>query len=150
MRFSRVFVLFPLAFLMFAGCGEPALYPVKGRVMFQGKPMAGGGSISFMPVGDQPGKTAGGEIAPDGTFEMMTNKPGDGSMAGEFRVVIHQVVEQEPEASRDGEKVSHKSRMTVPPEDRIPPIYQDPQRSPLTITVEKKSPNQIDLELKRQ
>ena len=53
--------------------------------------MKGGGAISFVPTSNQPGKAAGGEIKDDGTYELMTHKPGDGSMAGDFRVTITQV-----------------------------------------------------------
>ena len=66
-----------------AGCGssdDVKVYPVKGRVTFAGKPMAGGGSIAFIPTTNQTGKAAGGQIKDDGTYELTTNTPGDGSM----------------------------------------------------------------------
>src|SRR5262245_25055431 len=88
-----------------AGCGSgKTVYPVRGVVKFDGKPLVGGGSISFVPLTKTEGKTAGGEIAADGTYTLMTHKPGDGSMTGEFRVVIVQVVDREPERTGDGEK----------------------------------------------
>ena len=133
------------------GCGASGnvkVYPVKGAVTFNGKPMVGGGSISFMPLTNQRGKTAGGEIKPDGTYEMMTYKPGDGSMTGEFRVVINQVVYKEPERRGDGEGKSSGPIAVVPEAERIPPIYSDSLQSPLTAKIEAKS-NEIDLDLKR-
>ena len=129
------------------GCGSSKVYPVKGKVTFEGKSMKGGGTISFVPLGNQAGKTAGGEIKEDGTYELTTNKPGDGSMEGEFRVVITQVTEQEPERSRDGEKAARKGR-SLPEADRIPEVYSDAYKSPLTAKVEAKS-NEIDFDLKR-
>src|SRR4051812_4624451 len=53
------------------GCspsGQVKVYPVKGRVTFEGKPMVGGGAISFIPKADERGKTAGGIIQPDGSY----------------------------------------------------------------------------------
>jgi hypothetical protein len=132
------------------GCGNDrvSVYRVHGKVTLDGKPMRGGGAISFMPAGGQAGKAAGGEIAEDGSYELTTYSPGDGSMAGEFRVVINQVVEKEPEMTQDGQKAA-KAATVVPPADRIPDIYSDPVRTPLTAKVEAKSPNEINLDLKR-
>jgi hypothetical protein len=129
------------------GCGGTKVYPVRGKVTFEGKQLKGGGSIAFMPTGKQDGKAAGGEIAEDGTYILMTHKPGDGSMAGEFRVVITQVVEREPDSTRDGEKAG-KAVSVVTKEDRIPAVYGDAYNSPLTAKVEAKD-NQIDFDLKR-
>jgi hypothetical protein len=129
------------------GCGSNRVYPVRGLVKFEGKPMVGGGSISFVPTGNQAGKAAGGEIATDGTYKLTTHKEGDGSMTGEFRVVILQVTEREPEPTRDGEKPG-KSIPSVGGGDRIPLIYSDAMKSPLTAKVEAKD-NEINFDLKR-
>ena len=133
--------------LLAGGCGSASVYPVKGNVTLDGKPMKGGGSIALMPLGNEAGKAAGGEIKEDGTFELTTHKPGDGSMVGEFRVVIHQSTEREPDATKDGEK-SGKSVTVVGPADRIPAIYSDPANSPLRVKIEAKG-NELQLELKR-
>jgi hypothetical protein len=131
------------------GCGgSTKVYPVKGTVKFEGKPMKGGGSITFQPTGSQPGKTGGGEIKEDGTYELMTNAPGDGSMPGDFRVVITQTTEREPSRTKDGERAG-KSVSVVGEADRIPLIYADPTKSPLTAKVEAKD-NVIDFDLKRE
>lgn len=131
-----------------AGCGGSSkVYPVKGTVKFEGKPMKGGGAISFVPTGGQSGKAAGGEIKEDGTYELMTHKPGDGSMTGDFRVVILQSTDREPGQTTDGERTG-KSVSVVGEADRIPAIYADPTQSPLTAKVEAKE-NAIDFDLKR-
>lgn len=139
------FALFLLSFS--GGCGRIPVYPVRGKITFEGQPMKGGGSISFMPMNDQPGKAAGGEISSDGSYVLMTHRPGDGSMTGQFRVVIAQVTENEPERSPDGS--APKKSQSLPKEDRIPTIYADPQNSPLTATVEAKD-NELNFDLKRQ
>jgi hypothetical protein len=134
------------------GCGSSdnvTVYPVKGMVAFNGKPMVGGGSISLIPTGNQPGAAAGGEIKEDGTYELTTYQPGDGSMPGEFRVVITQVVFREPGNSEDGQAPTAAAPPPVPEADRIPEIFANPMQSPLTIKVEAK-PNEINLDLKPQ
>lgn len=143
----RGLVLFVVAAAAAAGCGGPKLYPVRGVVKFDGRPMKGGGSIAFMPVGNQPGRAPGGEVKEDGTFELSTAAPGDGAMAGEFRVVIHQSTDREPEAKKDGERAG-KAVTVVGEADRIPAVYSDPARSPLRATVEAKD-NALTLELRR-
>jgi hypothetical protein len=123
--------------LVAAGCGESGavkVYPVKGKVMFKGKPLVGGGSIALVPLTNQPGKTAGGRIADDGTFTLTTYKEGDGSMTGEFRVNVFQEVFKEGKNSGDGQPAS-RAQADVPPADRIPEICQDPKNSPLKLEV---------------
>ncbi len=133
--------------LFMTGCGGGAdLYPVKGQVTLDGKPMKGGGSIAFMPLTNQEGKTAGGIIDENGNYELTTNEPGDGSMIGEFRIVITQTVEEEPEATPDGTKPVAASA-ALAAGDRIPLVYGDPDHSPLKAKVEAKDLNEINFDL---
>ncbi|MCI0459851.1 MAG: hypothetical protein L0Z62_23115 [Gemmataceae bacterium] len=133
--------------VVLSGCGSSGVYPVKGKVTVEGKPMAGGGSIIFVPLGTQAGKQAGGNIETDGTYTLTTNSPGDGSLPGEFRVVIVQVTEKEPEATPDGQAPA--KGWSLPPAERIPLLYGDQDRSPLKATVEAKNPNELNFDLKR-
>ena len=139
-----------LALLLAAGCESDHVYPVRGQVTFEGKPMLGGGSITLLPLTNQEGRVAGGEIGADGRYSLTTSptSPGDGSMPGEFRVLIYQVTEQEGENTDDGEKASGASR-SVPLAARIPEVYSTPT-SPLTMKVEAKELNEINFDLKRQ
>src|SRR4051794_25988137 len=140
------------ALFLAAGCspsGQVKVYPVKGRVMFEGKPMVGGGGISFVPKIDQAGKTAGGIIKPDGTFVLGTYAEADGSMAGDFRVLIFQETAKEPERTADGTAPAKAAAPEVAAADRIPLIYANDRESPLAAKVEPK-PNDIDFDLKRQ
>jgi hypothetical protein len=139
----------PVVLAVALGCGDdrPPVYPVHGKVTFGGKPLPGGGSISFVPLGNQPGKTAAGAIAEDGTYRLTTHSPGDGSMAGEFRVVISQVTEKEPEPTPDGQ--APKAAWSLPQADRIPAVYSDHYGSPLKAKVEAKNSNELNFDLKR-
>jgi hypothetical protein len=135
-----------------AGCGPAGqikVYPVKGRVSYEGKPMVGGGAISFVPTTSQIGKTAGGIIKPDGMFVMGTYTESDGSMAGDFRVLINQETVKEPEPTPDGVPPAAAASATVAPADRIPLIYSNDRQSPLSAKVEPKA-NEFHFELKRQ
>jgi hypothetical protein len=45
-----------------------------------------GGKVLFMPI--EVGKGATGSVEPDGTFTMMTERPGDGVTPGNYKVVL--------------------------------------------------------------
>jgi hypothetical protein len=134
------------------GCGpsgQVKVYPVKGRVTLEGKPMVGGGAISFVPKTNQPGKAPGGIIQPDGTYVLGTYGESDGSMAGEFKVIIFQETVKEGTAAPDGSRPSASAALVVPTADRISLVYSNDRQSPLTATVEP-HPQEIDFDLKRQ
>ncbi len=139
---------FVAATLFGCGSGGNPVYKVQGKVTFEGKPLPGGGSIAFVPLGMQAGKTGGGEIARDGTYRLTTYVEGDGSMAGEFRVVVMQGGDVEPPKTPDGQKAA-KPPAPLTPAERIPGVYGDFDKSPLRATVEAKTLNEIDFTLKR-
>jgi hypothetical protein len=77
----------PLLFvvLALAGCGQRfAMGQVKGRITYQGKPLPEG-TVMFVP---QTGFAAAGGIRPDGTYRLLTKKPGDGAVVGHHKVCI--------------------------------------------------------------
>lgn len=133
------------------GSGNPRVYPVKGTVFLEGKPFPGGGSIAFVPVGKVEGKTAGGEIRENGEFVMNTYSTGDGSIPGEFIVLITQEVTTDSrDTIPDGQEMPKGGlrAQSVSDEDRVPAGYGDPKTSPLRATIETKS-NELHFELKR-
>ncbi len=137
---------------LMCGCGSNSnvtVYPVRGTVTFEGQPMQGGGSIAFIPAQGQVGKGAGGIIAEDGTYVLGTYTEKDGSMPGEFHVVIMQSVYDEPENLGDGVAPSKATGEKVKPEDRIPDTYGQVNATDLKVTVEAQKDNVIDLDLKR-
>lgn len=137
------------------GCGSSdrqPVYPVRGTIRLEGKAIPGGGSIAFLPMEKQAGKTAGGEIREDGTYVLTTYSPGDGSMAGYFRVIITQASTVEPrEAPPDGQPIPKGGLvgMVAAAEDIIPTGYSDGGASPLRATVEPRS-NEINFDLQRK
>jgi len=149
-----------LSLLVFAaalvGCSQsdqPQAYPTSGVVYYNGEPMKGGGAISFVPVSNLEGKTAGAEIREDGSFVMSTYEDGDGSIAGQFRVMVMQSVSKEPEkipSDGGGEPVMASGPIeTVPKSEQIPFIYADPVKTPVTVEITEPGPNELKIDLKR-
>jgi hypothetical protein len=71
-----------------AGCGS-SKYPVRGTVTLDdGTPVAKGLVVFERTEGGKP-ITARGEIKYDGSYEVSTDKPGDGVPPGRYRVLIN-------------------------------------------------------------
>jgi hypothetical protein len=82
-------VLFLLTLVPLWGCGASGeMVDVSGTVKYaDGSPVTGESPlVVFEPTAE--GKAASGTINPDGTFEMMTLKPGDGVQPGKYKVVL--------------------------------------------------------------
>ena len=84
-RWTPAFVLLAIA----AGCSssEVPLYPVKGTVLYKGKPVPRA-EMTFHPQFEGPGWMPVAVVAEDGTFAAGTRLPGDGALAGKYKVTI--------------------------------------------------------------
>lgn len=76
--------------LLLSGCGHSGLNPVDGQVVWadDGSPAKelAGAQVNFeLP---EKNTSAIGSIQPDGTFQLMTASPNDGTYAGIYTVVI--------------------------------------------------------------
>lgn len=109
------------------GCsGEPrvTMVPVRGTVQFTDGTIPQGevATVFFEPVAASPEgirKVASGEINPkDGSFELTTVRPGDGAIAGKYKVIFQ----------------IHKTYMGR--ESLIPEKYTRPETTPFEVTVE--------------
>jgi hypothetical protein len=83
--------LLPLAAILFLGCsGDSAdMLSVTGTVKnADGSAITAeeGGKVLFTPDGS--GAAASGSVEKDGSFTMMTEKPGDGVKPGKYKVVL--------------------------------------------------------------
>jgi hypothetical protein len=143
-----------IGLIAIVGCTDSdrqPVYAVRGTIRLEGNAMPGGGSIAFIPMERQKGKTAGGEIRENGTYELTTYSLGDGSMAGYFRVVITQSTAIEPRtAIPDGQAIPEGGMqgIAISQDDHIPVAYGDPGKSPLRATVEPGS-NVLNFDLQR-
>jgi hypothetical protein len=111
---SRTLGLFVLTLLCTGsiwGCGAgtgaaPALIAVKGRVTYNGQPVTKG-RIKFQPDGY--GRNAHGDLQPDGTFVLATDKEGDGVIAGHHRISL---VGLDPKLAKDKKLQKYSSPST--------------------------------------
>ncbi len=73
-----------------AGCGESnGLYPVHGKVNYQGEP-ATGATVYFHRTGPDAsgGEVARGEVQSDGSFRLESGDKGSGAAPGQYAVLI--------------------------------------------------------------
>ncbi|HEY2251236.1 MAG TPA: hypothetical protein VGH74_09255 [Planctomycetaceae bacterium] len=129
------------------GCGgaekPPPLFPVSGKVTYQGKAVPGA-KLMFIPADEDPknpslGRRASGETDADGAYELWWGKDQvAGCPAGQFKVVIF--------AYQD---LGDKADDEVKPPSLIPEIYNSPATSGLLKTVNEDE-NEIDFNLEGQ
>lgn len=137
-----------LGFLLFtlvgiAGCGSgdgnPPTYPVTGTVTYQGKPVEGA-DIVFVPSTPE-ALAAFAKSDADGKFAMRTFEPGDGVVAGSYKVKVVKLepgdVEETPvfESSEEEAEFYVEGDPVTPPKNLLPRKYADHNASGLTVTV---------------
>jgi hypothetical protein len=89
---SRVMlVVVAVGLVAVCGCGAPTMAPVKGQVMFNGKPVPDA-SLTFSPLGaegqKETGKPGTGYTDENGQFELSTFKNYDGALIGSHSVTV--------------------------------------------------------------
>lgn len=124
--------------LWMVGCsGGPdvEMIPVRGTVKFPDGTVPQGerAEVIFEPVAggtNQLRKMAFGQIQPDGSFEMMTVAPGDGVIAGKYKVIFE----------------VHKKAMDL--ESLVAEEYTKPEKTPIEVVVESGA-GPFDFEVKK-
>jgi hypothetical protein len=135
--FGRRFML-PLAGLLLAlaaaGCGKakPATAPVTGRVLLDGKPLAGA-AIMLEPVSG--GVPARGSTGGDGSFTLSTFGRDDGALVGRHRVSVSKFVVEAVAANELGLEAA-PAPAGLQPKASLPARYADAKTSGLEATVE--------------
>jgi hypothetical protein len=119
-----------------AGCGGDsgsAVYPVHGRVLFNGKPVANA-QVTFHPVGDVKRETIRpvGKVDEEGNFTLTSFKNGDGAAPGEYQVTVVWLLAKPVRPGSD-ETVSG---------NYLPVKYANAETSQLTATVTA-GPNEL-------
>jgi hypothetical protein len=120
--------------LSLAGCSRgPRLYPVKGKVIWDNGAEAGELAGGLVICESEDGKVgARGDIEKDGSFQLMTYKPGDGLLPGKHRVAVVEYSPREP-----------------PPPPIIDRTYSRLESSPLEMNVERTTKNDVTLKVRR-
>ena len=124
-----------LCLSLLIGCNTSGIYPVEGRVTWKdGSPAKelAGSLIMFEQTEKQ--ASARGQIQPDGSFRLSSNKENDGAKAGEHTVLIVEVG-RKPLGGPDGSLLAPGN---------IDIKYSSPSTSDLRATV-KPGKNQITL-----
>jgi hypothetical protein len=107
------------------GPNRLAVYPVKGQVIYQGKPAAGANVLFFLQ--DSPDKNTGsshGKTDDEGWFTLTTYITGDGAPAGEHVVCVILPAPRRQVAIREADEDNGSS-------DRLQGKYANPKTSPL-------------------
>jgi hypothetical protein len=131
---------------------HPPVYPVKGKVVVNSKPMSGG-TIIFEYAGDGGDAPKGPEGQPfrvtakidhEGTFNLVAYTGSEGMPAGNYKVGIL-AVQGRSEANLFGRELNlpKKARSAVSNNQ-----YADPKTSGLTAQVSKDGPNEPVFDLK--
>lgn len=154
--FMIVFV-FSVAWLSGCGSGAPAgpdpVFPVSGKVTYQGKPLVG--AFVFFSAQSKD-RTASGRTDAEGVYKLSTFGANDGAVQGSQIVFLS---DGESDAGSGGPDVPVESQDYVPPGyekgkakptsgSAIPRKYSDPKTSGLTATVKADGqPNVINFDL---
>ena len=122
-----------------AGCRGGGVNPVEGKVNWKdgspAKELAGSQVIFDLP---EKKTSARGTIQADGTFRLTTNKPDDGALAGDYKVLIIEV----------GRKALGGPDASALAPGAMDSRYSDPSTSDLKATVGS-GPNNITLTVER-
>ncbi len=132
-----LFGVFTLMFFMLPGCGKPGekLWPVSGKVSFQGKPVAAG-VIRFS--NPQAGVDMTAQLDSNGTYQVILAR-GPGLPEGTYQIAI---MPPRVEIPLGPMKERPKPRECLD----IPSKYRSPSSSGLTLTV-KPSDNRLDIDM---
>lgn len=125
-----------LAITLLSGCGssdQKETASVQGLVTFRGEPLAGA-TVFFVP---EKGPRATAETDANGTFKLMTYRPGDGAVPGEFKVSVAKYV-LDPATAKNS---------TPSTKNEVPERYGNTTSSMLRATVEKGKKNEFKFEL---
>lgn len=138
-----------VACALLSGCGGggPTLTSAKGRVTYNGKPVAGA-SVTFMPT-EQGAQVASGVTDAEGQFSLNTlGRPG--AAQGQYQVGVVKATSQGDTSSLTPDDMKKMVDAKKKPQSKseIPVKYAGPQTSGLKATVTAEaSKNQFDFSL---
>src|SRR5688572_136090 len=130
--------------LLLAGCGSKTS-SVSGTVTLDGKPLPDA-TIQFVP--DGAGRDATGQTDKNGYFSMSTFKPGDGVVAGNYKVVVSPPlgeVDKTVHATSGDAMNAPAPKPVAKKASTFPEKYTRPDQTPLTQEVPPKGRVTFDL-----
>jgi hypothetical protein len=149
---TKNFVLYCLLVLFhLTGCSNndgPRTEYVEGNITFNGQPLSKA-LVVFHPV-DSTGIAASGTTNEQGIFRLTSLRGGAkdaGAVAGEYRVTVSRD-KDEPSSFREEKSADDRISKIAVFESLIPAKYNNPAKSGLTVTIEKKK-NLFQFSLKK-
>lgn len=137
LRSPAACLMLAIGFGLLAGCGRDSstmeTVAASGVVTFKGQPLSGA-TLFFVP---DKGPRASAESDKDGKFKLMTYRPGDGAVPGDFKITIAKYVPDPATAN------TH----TPGSINEVPEKYNNPTSSGLTAKIEKGKKNEFKFEL---
>jgi hypothetical protein len=136
----------------FSTAGQPPVYPVKGKVLFRGKPVTGGVVIYELEGGVSPGThtaerggplRATGRIESDGSFRLIAFPGAEGVPAGTYKVGISSLPPR-----TEGNLFELAKSATKGNPDVLQGRFADPSKSGLHTQVIDDKPNEPTFDLK--
>ena len=124
----RDITIWAIAAAVLAGCGRRStadrvpVFPVSGKVMYQGKPAAGV-TVILHPLGGGNPTTPSATSGADGSFKLATYGPGDGAPEGDY--VVTAAWRETADSGSDAPEI-----------DRFRGRYIDPARSKLKVHIQ--------------
>jgi hypothetical protein len=126
-RAAPILVLFVLpALLVASGCGEARIpvFPVTGKLSFQGKPPVGARVVLHAAdPSDIDDVAPSGAVQSDGTFAITAYEPGDGAPQGDYVATVQWF------------KVIGDAGGSAPGPNVLPKMYASPATSPIKVSV---------------
>jgi hypothetical protein len=126
---------------------HPPIYPIKGKVLFKGKPISGGTVVFELDGGSAPAASkdnpaggplrATGRIEPDGSFRLMAFSGTEGVPEGNYKVGISSIPPRTEANLFDSAALARKSNPDV-----LQGKYSDPKNSGLRAEVSKDQTNE--------
>ncbi|HEY4259915.1 MAG TPA: hypothetical protein VGM98_07140 [Schlesneria sp.] len=121
---------------LFSGCGgsnEKETASVQGLITFRGEPLSGA-TVFFVP---EKGPRATADTDAKGVFKLMTYRPGDGAVPGDFKISVAKYVIDPTTANNP----------TPSTKNEVPERYGNATTSMLRAKVEKGKKNEFKFEL---
>jgi hypothetical protein len=156
-RLTRVEIVILLAIaVLFPACissdDHPPIYPIKGKVLFKGTPIAGGTVVFELESSsdraaskDDPASSplrATGRIEPDGSFRLMAFSGTEGVPEGKYKVGISSIPPRTEANLFDSAPSAKKGNPDV-----LRGKYSDPKNSGLRAEVVKDQTNEPTFDL---
>lgn len=130
--------------VLFVGCfgdGRRPVFPVSGKVTFEGKPTVDA-LITFHPQND-PDPTSRPlltRVSADGTYKLYTYEMDDGAPVGKYVVTVTWIKETDNQNAPKEE--------VRPAKNMVPERFAQPKTTPLAVEV-KEQPNEFSFELSK-